>query len=61
MLFGELLDDEREDGYNDGHKNGQDEMNKNWSSLLTIITPEDLGKLQKNPSIITDMFIKYHI
>ncbi|MGL5437461.1 MAG: Rpn family recombination-promoting nuclease/putative transposase [Lachnospiraceae bacterium] len=69
MLFAELLDDERKDGFNDGFNNGfiegqqdgQSKSNKHWSLLLSKLTPEDLVSLKKDSALISDMFTKYNI
>lgn len=61
MLFGELLDDERQEGLVEGRKEGQNEANQLWSCLLRLISPADLTLLQNDPTIIQTMLDKYHI
>ncbi len=49
MFFGELLDEEREEG--------RQEM----MTLLTLITQEDLTQLKKNPALLDILLDKYEI
>lgn len=65
MLFGELLDDERLEGLQEGRKEGrlqgQEETNRLWFGLLRLISPEDLIHLRNDPTLIQSMCDKYNI
>ena len=59
MTIGELLDDEREEGWEEGHEEGRKMMKQNITSLISVISTEDMEQLRQNPELLEGMFQKY--
>lgn len=65
MLFGEMLDDERREGYNEGHQKGHQEERRHMTALIEAMCADgrekDLSRISSEPEFLDEMLKHYHI